>query len=370
MKGEFMDFDEAVEHYLAGRPVAEIAAGLGLKSTGSLNERLRKAGVPKREPFRRGRRKDEIPGLEEAAARYLRGEPAEALAAELGVDRTTLDRRLRYMGISPADRAFAEEPVEPRRARRGHNGNRKDLPDEEIAARYAAGESVSALAQAYGVSRSVITRRLDEAGVAKRNRAQAMSMRMKQTPPAERKRLAQAAHEVRRSMGDHLPASLLRARARERNFRQHLRIGEEELAAMLAERGYPPYFQKALGPYNVDLCVPPVAVEIHRSTAHPLVNPMYRERARRLIDAGWRIVFVWLNPLNGKQAPKKSAWALPTPVLADKIVAHLQAARRDPSSVSQYRVIRGSGEDAPFGSLDPDQRAVIPAPEGVPYPPR
>lgn len=72
------------------------------------------------------------------------------------------------------------------------------VPVAEIVARYALGESVLALACAFGVSRSVITSRLRKAGTVKRTGSEQNKIRMSRTPPEQRKANAAAAQAATR----------------------------------------------------------------------------------------------------------------------------------------------------------------------------
>src|SRR6266568_3349358 len=78
------------------------------------------------------------------------------------------------------------------------NMSRERIPLEvsDLVKRYLGGESENALAKSLGVSRNVIERRLRETNIKRRGGSASMFLRMSQTSPEERSRLAFAAHEA------------------------------------------------------------------------------------------------------------------------------------------------------------------------------
>ena len=214
------------------------------------------------------------------------------------------------------------------------SGIRHTLDVDDLVRRYEAGESEQALAAALGVGRPTIRRRLLAAGVQPRNRSEAMKVRMDATSADERKRLAAAANVARRGSKASADELARKAHTAERTL-QKIRNGEIGLAALLSTRGMRPDLQKACGPYNIDIALAPIAVEVHVSTSHPMRSARQRERVVYLADRGWRTLYVWLRP--GAEASDRAA---------DEVVAHVEAAQADPTAVREYRVIRGTGEDA------------------------
>lgn len=215
------------------------------------------------------------------------------------------------------------------------SGKRHTLDVDDLVSRYLAGEAENTIALDLGVGRPTIRRRLLEAGIQPRNRAEAMSVRMANTGADERKRLAAAANAARRGSKASMVELERKAVTAERTL-QKVRNGEIGLASLLSTRGMRPDLQKACGPYNIDIGLAPVAVEVHMATAHPMRSARQRERVVYLADHGWCTLYVWL-------VPRTEA----TDSAADEIVAHVERARADPSAVREYRVIRGGGQDAP-----------------------
>lgn len=213
---------------------------------------------------------------------------------------------------------------------------RLDVNTDDLVARYIAGESEKSLSQRYGIARTAIRPRLEAAGVTRRNRSASMYLRMAQTGPDERKRLALAANVARRGSNDTMDTLLLRSATADRTLHK-MRNGEIELACLLSGRGMFADLQAACGQYNIDLAFPPVAVEVHWSTNHPLKSAHQRKRVEDLADLGWRTLYVWRNP--GRTESGYASLAV------DEIVAHVERAQSDPSSVRECRVIRSTGED-------------------------
>lgn len=238
-------------------------------------------------------------------------------------------------------------------------------PDpDDLARRYLAGESEKALAEALGVSRTPVRRFLLERGLATRGRSEAMQLRMAATTPEERKRLTSAAHATVRGRKASESELIQRAKTREGRLSKNVSDAERSLVAMLKARGVSGIvLQKAIGKYNADLAAGTVAVEVlggswHRSKRHG-------ERLRYLLDAGWDVIFVWVD---GIHYPLRSQ-------AAEYIATHMYFRERHPSARRCYRVIRGTGEYLTGGEFDshdlPDilpnsGRPEVP-PENVPH---
>jgi hypothetical protein len=114
----------------------------------------------------------------------------------------------------------------------------------------------------------------------------------------------------------------------------------------LIERGVQTTMEAACGRYNIDIACGPVAVEVHAYSFNPIGSTRLRERDRLkyICNRGWLLLYVWISA---------RAFIL-NPSAADYIVAMLEATKRDPSTIGQYRVIRGSGELVSLGRPDGD----------------
>lgn len=214
---------------------------------------------------------------------------------------------------------------------------RIDLDDESaalLAARYRAGVSVKALAVERGVARAVVRRWLVETGVPVRGRSAAMHVRMAATSPAERARLTAAANEAARGR----TASLAERASRAVTIAPRdtwVGMGEGEAAIGLTERGLVVAHQAPVGPYNVDLAVGRVAIEVHRNTNYPLSLPHIAERVAFLRHEGWAVVYLWC----ARGARERGRSCVEAAAL-DRVAA-LTA-----SGPGSFHVVRCTGEDA------------------------
>lgn len=270
--------------------------------------------------------------LDHAIKLYLAGEPQSQILTATGISGTTLHRERTHRGIPPR-----REIV---------------LPVAEIAAAYLDGESEYSLGLRYQVSRTVIRKRLIANSVQIRDMSAAGKNRAAAMTTQERARQAAAAHDAVR--GTKQPLGLLERRARSRQESGRLDSdGERVLHDLLAQRGLTSVPQQAIGKYNVDLAVAPVAVEVLGGGWHAYKRH-HAVRTPQILDAGWHLVFVWNH--EGDSALRASA--------ADYVVTFLEQVRRKPPSIGQYRVISGSGQPLSAGSADDDQFPLVPPPRG------
>jgi transposase-like protein len=219
---------------------------------------------------------------------------------------------------------------------------------DDLVEHYLSGQSVKALAEQHGVSRNVIDRVLDQAGVQRRGRSEAMTVRMAQTSPEERARLAEAAHNAVRGK-----RQSVEHRARIAATRERLAVSspyELLLAEWLVDMS--PVTQKAIGVYNVDLAIEPVAVEVFGGNwhGHGRHRGRFQQRRQDILDGGWSLLVVWVTRQHRLQR-----------AVADEVRAFVDLARREPSLVGQYRVVWGDGQLAPTCCDDPEHLALVPA---------
>jgi hypothetical protein len=92
--------------------------------------------------------------------------------------------------------------------------------------------------------------------------------------------------------------------------------------------------QLAVGPYNIDLAIGNVAVEVDGRGGKPLSRPDTRQRVEDLLNRGWNVYYIVIYP--------KVTYP-PRRVLKD-LVPFLEAANRTPARRREYRVVRSSGE--------------------------
>ena len=211
---------------------------------------------------------------------------------------------------------------------------RRIILPESIISDYTGGSSEKVIAAKYGVDRSVIRRRLVEAGISPRGRSAAMYVRMSQTSKAERERITAAAHKAATGRKRTFEERCFSALGYEREKR---RLGkwEREFADMLKARGIDTVVQQAVGPYNCDLGAFPVAVEITRGGQywHSCRSRHCAERLCYFASQGWSMVVVAI-PAEG----------IPTERCADDVASYIKKARSDPTMRCQHWVVRGDVE--------------------------
>ncbi len=195
-----------------------------------------------------------------------------------------------------------------------------------------------------------IRRVLEIAGVEVRGQSAAEFLKWSKMGTKARAKQTAAANEAARGRVCSFEELCLKAKIREERP-SNVSSYETKLRAMLLKRGIVCEPQKAIGPYNCDLAAAPVAVEIWGGGWHFGGHHMARtpKRFRYLFDNDWDILVIVLNhrfPL--------------TTAVADYVAAYVQEARRNPSTVGQYRVIWGAGKFSVSGSAKDDEFSFIP----------
>jgi hypothetical protein len=128
----------------------------------------------------------------EMIRRYLAGETLVEIEAATGVGRGAVERRLKRAGIT----------LRPQGRIRGKRG--RDAGDEDLVARYAAGESRGAIAAATGLHPPTVHYRLKRAGVEMRSVAEARRNARLDLPVAEiieRYRTGESTYAIGRLLG-------------------------------------------------------------------------------------------------------------------------------------------------------------------------
>ena len=203
-----------------------------------------------------------------------------------------------------------------------------DLPVAEIVRRYQGGGGVLDIARDLGISSRPVFRILEEQGVARRSLA-----------------------DTQRLIGRKKALAIAKARP------DHVGWGEEKVQAWLAERGEVADSQHPSGTRNIDIAIPPIAVEVWLSANSPFTDTYCRDRIKDLSDRGWVSYYVWVA--------RRTRILLPT--VADQLVAWIQEGRRNPTAPREHRVIRGCGELAATASYDLDQITRIPPSVDCPH---
>lgn len=274
--------------------------------------------------------------LDHAIELYLAGEPQSEILTTTGISATSLHRERGRRGIPPRRNLL--------------------LDVQALADAYLSGESEYAISKRLGISRATIRERLRQADVAVRNSSQAGLLRASKMPATQRAQQVAAAHQAKRGKPATLADLETRARTRERDGKFGSE-GERFLAYLLEERGLRPIPQKAVGKYNVDFAVGPVAVEVLGGNWHA-TKRTHATRTPHILNAGWNLVFVW----NAKTYSPITSGA------ADHIVAVCEEMDWQPPAVCQYRVISGSGQLLAAGSANSGAFTLVPPPRGTKRP--
>lgn len=267
-----------------------------------------------------------------AISLYLSGKPLHQIKSETGVGPSLLHRIRQRRGV----------PTRPRRA---------PTDDQSIIRAYQAGSSENALARQYGVSRGAIANILADAGVSRRGMSEAGITRNENLTADQRRKQAAAANVASRQRKVPELDKLRRA------IHNEWRIGPQsngERYLWHALALHKPISQRAIGPYNVDLAMPPVAVEILGGRWH-VTNPAHCQRTPYILDQGWHLILVWA--LDDGSRPLG-------PGAAEHIIAFTDRMRRNPPATCQYRVIDGDGQLLAARGREDSNFPVVPPPRG------
>jgi len=239
-----------------------------------------------------------------------------------------------------------------------------DVQAHDLVRRYLAGETTKQLGPAFGVSSRVVSDYLKRAGVQARPSHSGIVAWQAARTPEERsaavseqmlKRWESATPEQRAAMLDPAHAatrgSIVPDERKERialtraERRQSDSVYEAQVAEWLRGRGVPFVQQRALGPYNIDIAIGNVAVEITTGWSRA---KQWQPKLTKLFDSGWHLYVIWHDvrvPLN--------------PVVADDLVSWLQVLQLAPAQGGQYRVIWSRTQDIATGSADSDDVAAV-----------
>lgn len=272
--------------------------------------------------------------LDELVYWHNSGLSENELAAKFNASRTTIRRRLNMAGVPMMGR------------------ERVSLPTDKLVEMYLSGESENSIAAKYETSRTVIRNRLLKAGIAIRGQADANRLMMSQRTPEEIARFTAPMHIAARGKKRTFEQLCNGAIGKERSL-SHASADELLFASWLTERGLTPIPQKATGPYNIDVAVHPVAVEIYGGGWHAYGDHAARSHKRfeYILNNGWAAVVIWVYK---RDRPL-------TVQAADYVVAFLEQVRSNPALIGQYRVILGDGQDVTIDGTNLDYVSVKPS---------
>lgn len=272
-------------------------------------------------------------------ALYRSGVSVLQCSKRFGIDQDRCRATLVENGVTIRDRAQASAANHATRFRNIFT---------EVLPHYDAGLSVKAIHEKTGYARSTIKRALEAGGVTPRNRSEAMFHRMANTTPEERLKLAEKAHAAIRAKGSEFfhRTALKQAVTKERTMSK-VGQGEEFFADSIGQLGISYIPQKAVGAYNVDILVGNLAVEIHRCSVHPHNESRYRKRLEFLLDCGLDVLYI--ETLSREI----------TRAATEYTISFLQESGENPTTTSQYRMIRGDGELIATGHFDLHHGALV-----------
>lgn len=249
----------------------------------------------------------------------------DAIAAEFGVSRKVIRKRLVELGIE-------------------NRGRKRAIDEAEMVRLYESGATKHDIAVRFGVSEMTIGRRLAEHGYPCENRSDAMRTRLARMTPEQRSALTASAHDAVRGM-KRTDADLCKRAASKEAAGKPGSIMEDRLGRMLRARGLDTVHQKAVGKYNIDIAVNgSVAVEISGRPKKGVNAERIPHRLEYLGDCGWSFVIVWSSTTH---RPVNDA-------CAEKVASLCEQACGDPSARGKYWVVWGDGEFMAEGSVYDD----------------
>ena len=223
-----------------------------------------------------------------------------------------------------------------------------DLPVDKIIQEYRSGVSENALSKIYGVSRSVIRKRLIDNGVMRRNQSMSETVKWARMTPAQRRHQTRAAHDAatgrKRSVNERIEGALSRERIGKLRWRF-----EPVVYDALLQQGEMIIKQMAIGTYNCDFGLPNshIIVEVFGGNWH-LYGKKRAANERRIkyfLDCGWSVLCIIFS---GNRE-----------FIAKEFITSLDMLRSNPSNPRQYRVIWCNGDLFTTGSINDDQISLI-----------
>ena len=203
---------------------------------------------------------------------------------------------------------------------------------DNLLRRYVAGESENALAKEAGINRWTMRQRILDAGITPRSQSEAEKAKWSRMTEEQRAMQVEAAHEATRGRKVPFVQLVKTAKSREGNIGHHVSPEEIIIGNWLRDAGYDVIHNLAVGPYNCDIGIGPVTVEVWGGGWHAKAKEI--ERTKYILDAGYAMLIVHLD---------KRRFPLSTSVTNYAIALH-KITSRDPSGRRQYWMVRGNGE--------------------------
>lgn len=341
---DLLDADDLVRRYLSGESAASLQKRFRTHRS-TINKILGEHGIQPRgraEAARLATAKNI--DSSDLIDRYQSGESVNALRKHFKVDAYVIRRVLAENEISIRGHADAIAL------------DAREVDEDAIAIRYAAGESARGLLREFRICDDRLYGILAERGIPARGNAEANKLLASRLTHGQR--ASRAAH-WREAWGRPIcvppftpqhPARV-RAAAATRESRLSMQRPDEIPVISLLPEGWVDGLQVAADFYNIDITHGRVAVEVHAGALHPFRARPALRRMIDLADLGWHVVYTWIC----KQRPL-------TPAGVTELVAHAERLDGDPSPQRQYVVVGGSGELVSAGRLEPEHRTVVPTP--------
>lgn len=286
--------------------------------------------------------------IDNAIKNYVSGDSAKIAAARWNTGEQALSNLLKAKGLF---RSKAERYKIQSDKFTANHPTRIAFSIEDVTAictLYNAGVPEYSIAKQFSISRGTTSRILRENGITRRGCSDAGALRFARMSETERKAAIQAAQDSQRGVPKTNDFLVKRANGIER-MKSSVSASEKVLFDFLLDRGVETIPQKAVGIYNLDLAVFPVGIEIFGGFWHAS-KPKHIERTRYILDQGWNMIFIWSHYTRSPIQP----------AAADYVVSWLDELRCHPSHVSQYRVVRGDGQELTRGSMNDDNITIVP----------
>lgn len=269
--------------------------------------------------------------VEHAVREYVAGKSASAISREIGTSADVVTGWMRANGIQVRPATFYPRV----------GIDRVQLPTDEVAALYEAGESEFALARRFDATRASIRIRLKRAGVHIRNQSEAEALKWSRMTEEQRTAQVRPAHRASAGRAKSIEEKSKIARTRQAHGLNRS-SGEFILTAVLESRGVAVVPQQAVGIYNCDIGAFPVAIELfgggwHWYGGHARIAP---DRIRFFMEHGWSMLMIRVDERSRL-----------TEATADMICSYMATRSDGQDAIPEYRVVRANGEPICSGRL-------------------
>lgn len=198
---------------------------------------------------------------------------------------------------------------------------------------FEAGHSANSIGKQLKISRTMVKTILEELNIPIPDISEGNRRSAAMLTDDARKARASAAHEAIRKIGRHSPTQTQHS-VRKQVSGDYIGVGETELGEQLISAGLKPIPQAAFEGYNIDLLCDHLAVEVHNYTTRPTDKTQILTRIIKILSGGISIIYVRTGP----------NFPMITDAAVNQVVAFYNHTRKNPSSIGQYRVIRGDGK--------------------------